>query len=244
MSVAGCGWSCGRGNNTCRLIGYTYVCCWIAAPNPTDLPRISITTRQHTANERQAPMLDVTGGELLVLVGAAAVFLGPSVLDRSIDRSNAPLQAPKRPSQQRTHPDSGTRNPPTHPGKKEVPQLARIIGRGTGKMVALLNTAREQFTRATQDTELSKVRKEGANDDDATFTDPPIHPPHTRHNSCTRRCGRTCTSSTPSAPSSVRPASRPPRPCPPPPRASSRPVPAARHHHHHDRQCSRRRSSR
>jgi hypothetical protein len=32
-----------------------------------------------------------------------------------------------------------------------------MLGRGTGKMVALLNTAREQFTRATQDTELSKV---------------------------------------------------------------------------------------
>ena len=43
-------------------------------------------------------------------------------------------------------------------GKKEVPQLARMAGRGTGKMVALLNTAREQFTKATQDTQLSKVR--------------------------------------------------------------------------------------
>lgn len=32
-----------------------------------------------------------------------------------------------------------------------------MLGRGTGKMVALLNTAREQLTRATQDTELSKV---------------------------------------------------------------------------------------
>lgn len=43
-------------------------------------------------------------------------------------------------------------------GKKEVPQLARMAGRGTGKMVALLNTAREQFTKATQDTQLSKAR--------------------------------------------------------------------------------------
>jgi hypothetical protein len=46
------------------------------------------------------------------------------------------------------------------PGKKEVPQLARMLGRGTGRMVAVLNSAREQFTKATQDTQLSKVGRD------------------------------------------------------------------------------------
>lgn len=41
--------------------------------------------------------------------------------------------------------------------------MARIAGRGTGKVVALLNTAREQFTKATQDTQFSKVGMHKAN---------------------------------------------------------------------------------
>lgn len=35
--------------------------------------------------------------------------------------------------------------------------LARMAGRGTGRLVALLNSARDQFTRATEETGLSSV---------------------------------------------------------------------------------------
>jgi hypothetical protein len=42
-------------------------------------------------------------------------------------------------------------------GKKELPMLARMAGRGTGRLVALLNSARDQFTRATEETGLSSV---------------------------------------------------------------------------------------
>ncbi|KAM3573187.1 hypothetical protein VYU27_004860 [Nannochloropsis oceanica] len=65
-------------------------------------------------------MFEVTGLEIVVLVGVASFLLG----------------------------------------KREVPQLARIVGRGTGKMVALLNTARDQFTKATQDTQFSRLTHE------------------------------------------------------------------------------------
>ena len=36
--------------------------------------------------------------------------------------------------------------------------LARMTGRGTGKLVAMLNVARDQFTKATKDTKLGQVK--------------------------------------------------------------------------------------
>ncbi|EWM28179.1 hypothetical protein Naga_100004g139 [Nannochloropsis gaditana] len=74
----------------------------------------------HYYDKYKQAMFDVTGLEVVILIGAASFLLG----------------------------------------KKEVPQLARIVGRGTGKLVALLNTAREQFVDATQNTHLSKLTDE------------------------------------------------------------------------------------
>jgi hypothetical protein len=46
-------------------------------PPTPQRPQTDNLDRSNATKDRQAQMLDVTGGELLVLVGAAAVFLGP-----------------------------------------------------------------------------------------------------------------------------------------------------------------------
>jgi len=100
----------------------------------------------HYYDKYKQAMFDVTGLEVVILIGAASFLLGKDLVCFyshlcPFDSSHFTL----------------------FPGKKEVPQLARIVGRGTGKLVALLNTAREQFVDATQNTHLSKAghMKEG-----------------------------------------------------------------------------------
>jgi len=45
------------------------------------------------------------------------------------------------------------------PGKRELPVVARAAGRVTGKVVTLLNSARDQFNEFTKDSQLAEVRR-------------------------------------------------------------------------------------